>query len=126
MGQAPAWKEGEEYEGRLPRRLLAQGLEVRPEAGVEEAMVDLALRGYRLRHPDLSEDEARQEIREVLEEAAVRGTLRSALDGETGGLAGFLAVREDGSYWVQEDGRYRRRGVATLLVDSLEGSPEWP
>jgi len=124
MGQAPAWKEGEEYEGALSRRLLSSGLRVRPGGSLAEeleVMVGLALRGHLLRNPGRDEAAARQEIREVLKEAASRQALLVAEDEGHGRIAGFLAIRADGSYWVQEDGRYRRRGVATLLVDSLAG-----
>lgn len=119
MGQAPAWKEGEEYGERLEQRLLSRGLRVRAP-GVDEAfepLALLALRGVLLRAPGRTEEEVLPEIRQNLQEAAERGALLLAEEDATGALAGFLLEREDGTYWVNEDPAHRRRGVATLLVD---------
>lgn len=122
MGQAPAWKEGEEYGERLERRLLSRGLRVRSVSGGEdlERLALLALRGLLLRSPGRTAEEVLPEMRQNLQEAAARGTLLVAEEDADGRLAGFLLEREDGTYLVHEDSGFRRRGVATLLVDSAQ------
>lgn len=122
MGQAPAWKEGEEYGERLERRLLSRGLRVRPMAAGEdlERLALLALRGTLLRSPGRTAEEVLPEIRQNLQEAAARGALLVAEEDADDRLAGFLLEREDGTYLVHEDSGFRRRGVATLLVDTAQ------